>query len=107
MVKLLMRDIWMQGKKPGLEVRCIDGDQTNCSLYNLEYTTHKTACQNGKKRMGNRVPIKKLDAKTKEVITIYPSIAAAARKEYLSERAITLRIKNKVVVDGVMFRRDR
>ena len=107
MVKHLMRDIWMEGVKPGLEVRCKDGDQTNCSLYNLCYTTHKKICQSKEKRKGNRVPIKKMDAKTREVIEFYPSIAEAAKKNYLSERAVALRIKNKVVVDGFYFRRDR
>lgn len=106
-VKHLMRDVWMQGKRPGLEVRCRDGDQTNCSLYNLCYTTHKKICQSKEKRKGNRVPIKKLDAKTKEVLEFYPSIAEAARKNYLSERAITFRIQKKIVVDGVIFRKDR
>lgn len=107
MVKHLMRDIWMEGVKPGLEVRCKDGDQTNCSLYNLCYTTHKKICQSKQKRKGNRVPIKKLDAKTKEIVDFYSSITEAAKKNYLSERAITLRIQNKTVIDGVLFKRDR
>jgi hypothetical protein len=107
MMKHLMRDIWMEGVKPGLEVRCKDGDQTNCSLYNLCYTTHKQICASKQKRKGNRVPIKKLDAKTKEVVDFYSSITEAAKKNYLSERAITLRIQNKTVIDGVLFKRDR
>lgn len=105
MVKHLMRDIWMEGKKPGLVVRCIDGDQTNCSLYNLEYTTFKKVAKTIRK--SNRVPIKKVNAKTREVIEFYSSIAEAARKNYLSERAVTLRIENKTVIDGVLFKRDR
>lgn len=105
MVKHLMRDVWMHGKRPGMVVECIDRDQINCSFYNLRYTTFREVAKKIPKQ--NRVPIKKLDAKTKEVITIYPSIAEAARKEFLSERAITFRIKNKTVIDGVLFRRDR
>lgn len=107
MVKHLMRDVWMQGKKPGLVVRCKDGDQSQCALHNLEYTTMKKLCQSKEKRSGNRVPVLKLDAKTKEVLEIYPSIAQAARKNYLSERALTFRMQNKTVIDGVLFRRDR
>lgn len=107
MVKHLMRDIWMEGVKPGLVVRCKDGDQSNCSLYNLCYTTHKKVCQSKQKRKGNRVPIMKMNAKTREVIEFYPSIAEAARKNYLSERAVTFRIENKTVIDGVLFKRDR
>jgi hypothetical protein len=107
MVKHLMRDVWMEGKKPGLVVRCKDGDQSQCALHNLEYTTMKKLCQSKEKRSGNRVPILKLDAKTKEVLDIYPSIVQAARKNYLSERALTFRIERKTVIDGVLFKRDR
>lgn len=105
MVKHLMRDVWMQGKKPGMVVECIDRDQTNCSRYNLRYTTFREVAKKIPKQ--NRVPIKKLDAKTKKVLEFYPSLAEAGRRNYLSPRAVDLRIRNKVVIDGVFFRRDR
>ena len=104
-VKHLMRDVWMEGKKPGLVVECADRDQSNCSLYNLRYTTFRKVAKATPKV--NRVPVKKVDAKTKEVIEFYTSISEAARKNYLTPSAIYLRIKKKTVIDGVLFKRDR
>lgn len=82
-VKILMRDIWMAGPKPGMRITFIDGDRTNPQ---------------------NRCPI----AKCKPwgtVIAYYRSMAEAAEKNHISRSGMQKRINNETLADGVVFRR--
>ena len=82
-VKILMRDIWMAGPKPGMRITFIDGDRTNPQ---------------------NKCPI----AKCKPwgtVIAYYRSMAEAAEKNHISRSGMQKRINNETLADGVVFRR--
>ena len=99
-VKILMRDIWMAGPKPGMRVTFIDGDRTNCALHNLRYSPVEEVRTNPQ----NRCPI----AKCKPwgtVIAYYRSMAEAAEKNHISRSGMQTRINNETLADGVVFRR--
>lgn len=99
-IKMLMRDIWMEGPKPGKIVKLIDGDPSNCALHNLRYTT--LGEMNKKKGNSLRKPIAKYN-EHHEVITFYRSIYDAAKKNFLTESGMRNRIRRGTVVDGYYF----
>lgn len=103
-VRSLMRDVWMDGAKPGFVVWCKDGDYTNCSLWNLEYITREE--MNKRKINGNRKPVIKREKGKKDAV-FYPSLQAAAEDNFLTPSGVLRRIKNRRIIDGVMYEYDR
>lgn len=99
-VKILMRDIWMDGPRPGMRVSFLDGDRTNCALHNLVYKP----AQEIRKNPQNRCPIAKCHP-WGTVITYYRSITEAAEKNYITRSGMQRRVNNETLADGVIFRR--
>ncbi len=99
-VKILMRDIWMQGARPDMRVTFIDGDRMNCALHNLRYSPVEEVRKNPQ----NRCPIAKCHP-WGTVITFYQSIAEAAEKNHISRSGMQKRVNNETLADGVIFRR--
>ena len=99
-VKYLMRDVWMDGNKEGMAVRIIDGNHENCSLHNLEYVPRTQ----GTKKYGDsqRIPVAKLNT-NHEIVTYYKSVQEAANKNYMTQSAMSKRIKRGTVADGFYF----
>lgn len=104
-VKDLVRDVWMEGPKKGYVVSHRNGDRKDCSLHNLYYTTQAEV--NKKKFNGNRKPVVARDVATGEVLAIYPSVAAAGKKNFIDRSGMGKRIRRKTVVDGVIFEFDK
>ena len=95
-----MRDVWMDGPKPGMLVVFIDGDKSNCALHNLRYkSAHEIRTD-----PQNRCPIAKCHP-WGTVITYYRSIAEAAEKNHISRSGMQKRVNNETLADGVIFRR--
>lgn len=101
-VKYLMRDIWMDGPLPGKIVSFRDGDQANCALHNLYYTTQ--AKLNQTRPSAIRKPVAKLI--NGKITDWYESKSEAARKNHLSLSGLCHRIDRGTVVDGVEFKID-
>lgn len=99
-VKYLMRDIWMQGPKEGMVVRIIDSNPENCSLHNLEYVPQ--AKGNRKYEDSQRRPVAKRSI-NHEIVAYYKSVREAAEKNYITQSAMSKRIKRKIVADGFYF----
>lgn len=99
-VKILMRDVWMQGARPGMRVIFIDGDHMNCALHNLRYSPVEKVRKNPQ----NRCPIAKCHP-WGTVIMFYPSITEAAGKNHISRSGMQKRVNNEILADGVIFRR--
>lgn len=99
-LRWLMRDLWMDGPKPGMVVTVIDGDPSNVSIYNLRYTTKAEV--NKTKSTSLRKPVAK--CKGKDVVTFYRSVNEAARKNFITVSGLRNRIKRKTVVDGYYFK---
>ena len=102
-VKHLVRDIWMQGKIPGMHLKFVDGDPTHCDVNNLRYMP--MAKINGMRHMSNRKPVVKCSI-YHEKLEFYRNATEAARKNNLSDSGMRNRIKRKTVIDGVYFRFD-
>lgn len=102
-LRLLMRDIWMDGPQPGKVVEVIDGDPTNVSLYNLRYSTKAEV--NKRKDTSIRKPVAKCNAKH-EVVEFYRSAQEAGDKNFLTASGIRHRIRRQTVRDGYYFRFD-
>lgn len=99
-LKILMRDVWMDGPKPGMLVVFIDGDKSNCALHNLRYkSAHEIRTD-----PQNRCPIAKCHP-WGTVIKYYRSIAEAAEKNHISRSGMQKRVNNETLADGVIFRR--
>lgn len=103
-VKLLMRDVWMQGKKSGMVVTILDENPSNCSLHNLAYVP----VNKGSKKYfdSSRKPVAKYNLMN-EVVAFYKSVQEAANKEYLTLSGMRNRIRRKSVVDGFYFKFER
>ena len=97
-VKILMRDVWMQGNVPGMKVKFQDGDFTNCSLANLRYISTSEVNRNP----GNRCPVAKCDA-TGRVLQYYQSIAEAARENFWSKSGLQKAISEERLVGGCYY----
>lgn len=105
LVKTLMVDAFLGGKKPGICYVLKNGMQTDCSLNNI---TVATPTQIGKAHGGGlRRSIEKVD-QDGNVVELYPSIMEAARKNYISRKSILIRCQNKVQdpyrLDGFTYR---
>lgn len=98
-VKRLVRDIWMDGPKPGKVVQFIDGDPAHCSVHNMRYTTRAEV--NKTKSTSLRRPVAK--CRGCEILELYSSVQEAAKKNYLSSSGLRNRLRRKSVVDGVYF----
>lgn len=92
-VHLLMRDVWMKGKRPNMVVYHKNGDIADSCLHNLEYIRREDL---GKKVGGNatRQPVVKIN-KAGEVVAFYRSAREAARKNYMSYASVLDRCHNK------------
>ncbi len=104
-VKTLMVDAFMGGKKPGVCYVLKNGVQSDCSLNNIAIAT---PTQIGKKHGGAlRRSVEKVD-RDGNVVELYPSIAEASRKNYISRKSILIRCQNKVQdpysLDGFTYR---
>ena len=99
-VKYLMRDVWMDGNKEGMAVRIIDGNHENCSLHNLEYATPAKGIQ--KFNNTQRRPVAKRSI-NHEIVAYYKSVQEAADKNFITQSAMSKRIKRKIVADGFYF----
>ena len=99
-VKRLMRDIWMGGPREGMVVRIIDGNHENCSLHNLEYATPAKGIQ--KFNDTQRRPVAKRSI-NHEIVAYYKSVREAADKNFITQSAMSKRIKRKIVADGFYF----
>lgn len=93
MIKSLMRDHFMGGKRPGMCVICRNKMQTDCALENLMFVPRYSRFTSGAN--ANRKPVVKIDEHGK-IIEAYSSIREAARKNFISESCVSLRCKNKV-----------
>ena len=93
-VHILMRDVWMQGKRPGMVVYHKNGDVTDSCLHNLAYISSSKL---GKKSggTGSRKPVVKVNQEG-EVVACYTSAHDAARKNYMSSEAILQRCRNQI-----------
>lgn len=100
-VKNLMRDVWMEGPKEGKVVRIIDGNRENCSLHNLEYTTPSKGSR--KFNDSQRRPVAKFNT-DHEIVAYYKSVREAAEKNFLTQSAMSKRIKRRIVADGFYFK---
>lgn len=103
-VKDLVRDVWMEGPKKGYVVSHRNGDQKDCSLHNLYYTTQTEV--NRKRSCAHRKPVVARDVATGKVLEIYPSIDIAGKKNFVGRAGMGKRIYRKTVVDGVIFEFD-
>lgn len=99
-VKNLMRDVWLEGEKPGLYVQLIDGDPAHCAVHNMRYATMDEI--NKSKKSYSRRPVVKRD-ENGAAIGFYKSIRAAAQKHYITTSGMHSRIKRRTVADGVWF----
>lgn len=97
-VKILMRDTWMQGPIPGMKVKMVDGDFTNCNLSNLVYVSKSKA----NRPPTNRCPIAKCDAEG-NVLTYYQSISEAARENYWSKTGLCKAIADRRMAGGFYY----
>ena len=100
-IKSLMRDIWMDGPKPGMYVKLIDGDPTNCALHNLKYVSIAEGSKN--RNLSHRKPVAKYNTRH-EVVCFYSSAVDAAKKNYLTPSGVRNRIRRGTVMDGVYFK---
>lgn len=100
-VKVLMRDVWMDGPKPGYVLHHKNWDQLDCSLHNLCYA--KPAEINAIMTNGRRRPVVAREVATGELLGVWPSIDIAAKKSFLTRRGMTKRIYRKTICDGVIF----
>lgn len=105
-VKNLMRDAFMDGEKPGMVVSFRNGMYTDCELENLYYTTHIEVA----KRLGGngRRSVEQID-RDGNVIGLYRSVTEAAKKNYISRKAVYIRCANKLTgdpftLDGTTYR---
>lgn len=104
-VKDLMRDVWMQGAKPGKVVGLKNGDWMDCSLQNLYYTDKAEV--NRRRTQSNRKVVVARDVCTGEVLDVYSSVRLAAKKNFVTASGMGNRINRKTVVDGVIFEFER
>lgn len=108
LVKNLMIDAFMGGRKPGMFVTFRNGMVSDCALENLVYTTPTEV---GKRYGGCcRRPVVKID-KRGRVVEAYGSVSEAARKNYMSTKAVQWRCDKKVrdpyKLNGFTFRYER
>lgn len=108
LVKNLMVDAFMGGRKPGRLVTFKNGMVSDCALVNLMYTTPEEV---GRRYGGGlRRSVEKID-KRGRVIELYASVSEAARKNFMSTKAIQGRCLNKVkdpfALNGYSFRYER
>lgn len=108
-VHLLMRDVWMKGKRPNMVVYHRNGDVTDPCLHNLAYIRKSEL---GKKSGGkaNRIPVVKID-RNGEIVECYRSAREAGRKNFMSYDAVLNRChhktKNPFALNGYSFRFER
>lgn len=100
-VKKSMRDIWMQGVKPGCEVQFVDGDTLNCALHNLRYVPIREG--RSSREAPQRKPVAKYNSRH-EVVEYYRSVGECDRKNYLAKGGTRHRIRSHTVVDGCYFK---
>lgn len=104
----LARLVWKAFRGPipdGMVVGIRNGAKLDCRLENLFLTTRE---ERGRaKRPGNSRPVEKI-SRSGEVVAIYPSAAAAARANYISETQMRLhcagRVQDRYHLDGFMYR---
>lgn len=97
----LMRDVWMEGKKPGFVVSHRNGAKSDNRLENLEYICYSE--RNYKSRTSSRPVIKILPGGE---VQAFSSVRAAARDAYIVPDGMGKRIKYGVRVDGCVWRYD-
>lgn len=105
LVKDLMVDAFLGGCKPGMLVVFKNGISSDCTLGNIIYTTPE---ESGKQRHGGMCrPVEKIDAQGR-VIERYSSISDAAKKNFMSNKAVQWRCSNKILepfgLNGYSFR---
>lgn len=102
LIRHLMRDTFMEGKKPGYVVTHKDGDIHNVALSNLKYTTRKELCQ---KYRNQRKPVLKI-SKDGEIAEIYSSCNEAAKKNFVVPSTMSYRISRGITSDGFLYQYD-
>lgn len=108
LVKNLMIDAFMGGRKPNMLITFRNGMASDCALVNLMYTTPEDV---GRRHGGGmRRSVEKID-KQGRVIELYASVSEAARKNFMSTKAIQGRCQNKVkepfALNGYSFRYEK
>lgn len=102
LVRHLMRDTWMEGKKPGYVVTHKNGDIHNVELSNLRYTTRQKLCVKYRNR---RKPVVKLDSEG-EPVEWYSSCNEAAKKNFVVPSTMSYRISKGIISDGFRYEYD-
>lgn len=97
----LMADAFMGGHRPGVPILHINGAKFDCGLWNLKFSSYEEcgrATNNGRKKTVVRID------RNGEIVDIYPSVTAAAKKTRLPITAIQRRcagqVKNPYSLDG-------
>lgn len=97
----MMRDVWMDGKRPGFVVSHRNGVKADNRLENLEYIRY--AERNYKSRTSSRPVIKILPGGE---VQAFSSVRAAARDAYIVPDGMGKRIKYGTKVDGCIWQYD-
>lgn len=103
----LMADAFMGGRIPGTCIIHKDRCKANNAIWNLKRVSKKdcglASCKN------RRRPVKKID-RDGTVVEVYPSVAAAAKKNFISKNAVYSRcvraVKDPFRLDGHDYRYD-
>lgn len=104
-VNSLMRNAFFPDLPEGIRLAHKNGMATDCALENLLPMTHS---QCGKKNGGrNRRSIEKVDREG-NVVAVYSTTIEAAKKNFISRKAIWIRCKNQLkdpyLLDGYTYR---
>lgn len=104
-VKKLMRDAFFPDLPDHIRLAHKNSMVTDCAIENLEPLTHKQCGE--KSGGGNRRAIEKVD-RDGNVVAIYSTTIEAAKKNYMSRKAIwmrcTKRVKDPYSLDGHTYR---
>ena len=92
-VSRLMVNAFMGGQREGYCIVHKDGDRMNNALWNLKFETRKNACVLGGKT--KRKPVIMIDQDGNE-LEIYPSVAAAAKANFMSPSAVASRCRREM-----------